>query len=340
MSKFLKILIAIIGLLILWIVTLCFRRAPIEQDLTNQVQAALNRPEFSQVDVSFEGRDGTLTGEVTSQALADEAEELAQKIWGVRVIHNQLMVPAEQPASFANLQGYFQNGKFVLSGVIPDEAMREKLIQLAEKVFGAGKVADQLSIDPSVQIPDFFEKAFTTFLGLKGIDEAGFSIWSDKFVLKGKVPTGEIKARLGAELANALAPLQVQNELQFETVAVSKPSLDELRKFFTANPVEFDFASSRLSNQARQILDRAFELINQVPEVNFEIEGHTDNIGSNDYNMRLGRARAISVRLYLLEKGIKPERLSVKAYGEQQPKATNDTEEGRQRNRRAEFRLK
>jgi OOP family OmpA-OmpF porin len=340
MSKTLKIILAIIGLIILWVLTLYFRRAPIEQDLINRVKATLNRPEFNQVAVSFQGRDGSLTGEVSSQLIADEAEQLAKKLWGVRVINNQLNVPVEKQMFFTNLQGYFQNGKFIFGGVIPDEAWRAKLIQLAEKAFGAGKLVDQLSIDPSVRLPDFFEKAFAAFLGLKGIDEAGFSIGADKFVLKGKVPTDEIKTRLGAELAKALAPLQVQNELQVISAAAAKPSLQDVQKFFSANTIEFDFGSSRLSSQSRQTLDRAFELINQVPEANFEIEGHTDNIGSDAYNLRLSRARAISVRLYLLERGIKPERLSVNAFGEKQPKANNDTEEGRQRNRRAEFRLK
>lgn len=340
MSKTLKILIAIIGLIILWVLTLYFRRVTIEQNLTNRVKTALNKAEFNQVAVSFEGRDGTLTGEVSSRALADEAEALAKGLWGVRIINSQLKVSVEITSVFATLQGYFQNGKFVLSGIIPDEAMRTKLVQLAEKAFGAGKVVDQLSIGPSVQLPDFFEKAFISFLGLKEIDEAGFSIDESKFVLKGKVPTDAIKSRLGAELTKSLAPLLVQNNLQVLAVAVSKPSLDELRTFFNNNTIEFKFRSSRLTNQARKILDRAFELIKQVPEAKIELAGHTDNIGSHEFNMRLGKARAISVRLYLLEREIEPERLTVKSYGEIQSKASNDTEEGRQRNRRVEFRLK
>lgn len=340
MSKTLKIILAIIGLIILWLFTLYFKRVPIEQDLTNRVTEVLTRPEFSQVAISFEGRDGTLTGEVSSRVLADEAEELAQKVWGVRIIDNQLTIAAEQSGTIAMLQGYFQDGKFVLNGVIPDEAWRTKLMNLAERTFGDGQVVDQLSINASVQIPDLFDKAYTAFLGLNGIDEAGFSMMPEKFILKGKVPNETIKIRLGTELTNTLMPLLVQNDLRVVVGEISQKSLEDLIKFFAANPIEFDFGSSRLTKQSRQILDRAFDLLKQVPEANFEIAGYTDNIGSSDYNMRLSRARAISVRLYLLEKGIQPERLSVKGFGEKQPKSTNDTEEGRQRNRRAEFRVK
>lgn len=340
MSKILKITIALIGLIILWVLTLYFRRAPIEQDLSERVKTALNRAEFSQVVVSFEGRDGTLTGKVSSQKLADEAESLAKTLWGVRIIDNQLASPAKEPAAIATLQGYFQNGKFVLNGIIPDEAWRAKLMHLAQKNFGPGKVVDQLSVDPSFKLPDLCERAFVVFLGLKGIEEAGFSHGADNFVLKGKVPSEEIKASLGTELVNATAPLSVQNDLQVVTDEVSKPSLENLTNFLAANPIEFNYGSSKLSSQARQTLDRVLELLKQVPNANFEIEGYTDNMGSDEYNMRLSRARAIAVRLYLLEREIPPERLSVNGYGEEKPKSANDTEEGRQRNRRVEFRLK
>ncbi len=339
MSKTLKIVIAIIGLLILWVLTLFFRRVPIEQDLSFQVEDVLNRADFSQVDVSFEGRDGTLSGEVSSSALADEAENLARELWGVRVIKNLLKVPTEIATVSANLQGYFQNGKFVLKGVVADEAIRTKLVQLAEKAFGAGNVVDQLSIDPSVQLPDFFEKAFTAFLGLKGIDEAGFSIGEDKFVLKGIVETDAIKAGLGAKLTEILAPLLVQNDLQVLAVEVSKPSIEELRSFFSSNPIEFEFNSTDLTAQSRQTSNRIVEMLQRNSETNIQIEGHTDNIGSNSYNMQLGQKRADSVKGYLVEKSISATRLNTKSYGETQPKASNDTEVGRQRNRRVEFKI-
>ena len=340
MSKSLKIIIAIIGLIILWLLTLYFRRVPIEQDLTYRVEEALSRSAFSQVDISFEGRDGTLSGEVSSQALADEAETLAKKTWGVRVVNDLVKVSAEQPAELAHLEGYFQDGKFVLKGVVPDEAMRVKLVQMAEKVFGAGIIVDQLTINPLVQLPDYLEKAFIAFLGLKGIQEAGFSIGDNKFVLKGKVGTDAIKASLGAKLTGMLAPLLVQNDLQVLAVEVSKPSLAELRSYFGSNPIEFAFNSASLNAQSRQTLNQIAEMLQQNTETNIEIQGHTDNIGSNGYNMKLGQKRANSAKGYLVKKSITAARLNTKSYGETQPKASNDTDAGRQRNRRVEFKIK
>jgi OOP family OmpA-OmpF porin len=340
MSKVFKIILAVLGLLILWVLTIYFRRASIEQDLTDRAKLALAQPEFSQVSVTFEGRDGTLTGEVGSQQLADEAETLAQKLWGVRTIKNQLTVPTEKSGTFATLQGYFQAGKFVLDGIVPDEATRQQLIKKTTAGLGEGKVLDKISVDPDVQLPERFHDAFTAFWGLKGVDEAGFSIGAGNFVLKGKVPTEELKNRLGAEVTKSLTPLQIQNELQVSSTPVAKPTSDELQKFFGSNVIEFELASSLLSSQSWKILDRAYELLKQSPQSSLEIAGHTDNSGPRDYNMHLSKSRAISVRLYLLEKEIAPERLSIAAYGETKPIANNDTEEGRQRNRRVEMRLK
>ena len=88
MNNISKAIIAIIILILLWGGTLYFRRGPIEQDLTANVKAALSRPEFSRVAVSFNGREGTLSGSVDSQNLRKEAEQLAHQYWGVRTIDN------------------------------------------------------------------------------------------------------------------------------------------------------------------------------------------------------------------------------------------------------------
>jgi OmpA-OmpF porin, OOP family len=75
----------------------------------------------------------------------------------------------------------------------------------------------------------------------------------------------------------------------------------------------------------------------EFPDKNITIEGHTDNIGTNEYNQKLSEKRAKSVRQYLIDKfGINGSRLTAVGYGEEKPIASNDTAEGRQTNRRVE----
>jgi OmpA-OmpF porin, OOP family len=77
--------------------------------------------------------------------------------------------------------------------------------------------------------------------------------------------------------------------------------------------------------------------MNENPKIVIELSGHTDNVGGNELNQKLSQDRADSVREYFIGKGIEPDRVASKGYGETKPVATNDNDEGRQRNRRVEF---
>ena len=84
-------------------------------------------------------------------------------------------------------------------------------------------------------------------------------------------------------------------------------------------------------------LDKLVKLLNAYPDATYMIAGHTDNVGKDADNQLLSENRAKAVVTYVVGKGIKAERLEAKGFGEAQPKATNDTAEGRQRNRRVEL---
>ncbi len=79
--------------------------------------------------------------------------------------------------------------------------------------------------------------------------------------------------------------------------------------------------------------------MNLKPNLVIEIGGHTDNVGDDKSNELLSQRRAESVKQYLVKKGVKPERVQTKGYGESMPIADNDSEEGRQKNRRTELKV-
>ena len=101
--------------------------------------------------------------------------------------------------------------------------------------------------------------------------------------------------------------------------------------------VLFGFDQSVLNAQAKQSLDKMVTVLNDYPETNIEVQGHTDNKGTEAYNEKLSRRRADAVVSYLRSKGISSSRLSTKAYGETAPKYSNDTADGAAQNRRVEF---
>lgn len=101
----------------------------------------------------------------------------------------------------------------------------------------------------------------------------------------------------------------------------------------------FDYGKETLRPTSLPELDRLVALLNSYPSMTIEIGGHTDNHGSLKFNTDLSEARAKSVVDYLVDKGISKSRLTYKGYAYLQPIATNDTEEGRQENRRVEFKV-
>lgn len=103
------------------------------------------------------------------------------------------------------------------------------------------------------------------------------------------------------------------------------------------NNIFFETGKSTLSPESRLELEKAIALMKQNPTMVIEVGGHTDSVGDDAMNMKLSHDRARSVRDYLIAGGIAPERVQAKGYGELNPIASNDTEEGRKANRRTEF---
>ncbi len=101
--------------------------------------------------------------------------------------------------------------------------------------------------------------------------------------------------------------------------------------------VRFDFDSARLRPESEATLREAIDVLRANPEVRVRLDAHTDSRGSDAYNLRLSGRRAESVRAFLLAAGIDSGRLEVKGWGESRPIASNDSDEGRQANRRLEI---
>jgi outer membrane protein OmpA-like peptidoglycan-associated protein len=101
----------------------------------------------------------------------------------------------------------------------------------------------------------------------------------------------------------------------------------------------FDYDKATLRSESISELNRLKRIMDDNPSMKIEIGGHTDSRGADEYNRRLSQDRAQSVVNYLIENGVSKDRLTYKGYGKSQPVATNDTPEGRQENRRVEFKI-
>jgi outer membrane protein OmpA-like peptidoglycan-associated protein len=120
---------------------------------------------------------------------------------------------------------------------------------------------------------------------------------------------------------------------------VSIKSMQESEQPVQLNNIYFDFDSYELKPESFSELDRLYKFLNDNPEIKVEISAHTDASGSDDYNLELSQKRAESVVNYLISNGISSDRLIAKGYGESQPIADNETEQGRALNRRVEMKI-
>lgn len=113
----------------------------------------------------------------------------------------------------------------------------------------------------------------------------------------------------------------------------------EIGEVVRLNNVFFDFNKFDLKPESFPELDRVVVFLNEYIALEIELSGHTDNIGTYEYNQKLSENRANAVAEYLFSKGITKNRITIIGYGETLPVDSNDSEEGRQKNRRVEFKI-
>ena len=119
-----------------------------------------------------------------------------------------------------------------------------------------------------------------------------------------------------------------------EVTAEVQNSLNEY-----ARTILFTTGKSSIKDESTPVLVDIISILNEYPNANFTIEGHTDSIGSVETNQKLSESRAQAVLKFLINGGINPSRLTAVGYGESKPIATNMYKDGRQKNRRVEINL-
>jgi len=135
------------------------------------------------------------------------------------------------------------------------------------------------------------------------------------------------QAEFDRRLANEQATHQVEiQRLQNENLKITMNS-----------EVSFDFNSSAVKPSFRSTLDKVSDILARYNRTHITIVGHTDNIGSDAYNQNLSLRRAQAVADYVESRGVQASRVRTEGRGESQPRASNDTEAGRQLNRRVEL---
>jgi peptidoglycan-associated lipoprotein len=115
--------------------------------------------------------------------------------------------------------------------------------------------------------------------------------------------------------------------------------VEDLMNRLMADEIYFDYDKATLTSKARDLLAQVGEILEKEPRLLVRIEGHTDERGTESYNMTLGAKRAQSVKEYLINYGVSDKRLSSTSFGEEKPKVFDSNEEAWSKNRRAAFKV-
>ena len=152
----------------------------------------------------------------------------------------------------------------------------------------------------------------------------------------GAVTGGVVGAAAGAIIGDYME--KQKQDLQKVPGADVRREGDKLIVTFN-EAILFDFNSYQLKEASQQNLMQTADVLVKYPDTDLEVEGHTDNVGSEAYNLRLSEQRADAVKIFLVAHGVDPSRLASKGYGETHPVATNENDAGRAQNRRVQLQI-
>ena len=245
-------------------------------------------------------------------------------------------------SSLRPLKVAFDNGKYRLTGTLPDEATKQQVLAKAKEVYGEGNFIDELKVG-GVSAPSWLSSALALFPFTKnGVTGGGLSAEGNSISLIGQVPTQADKDKIYADAVKASPNATINNLL---TIGSQKPMTEEqakvqvkLNEALAGKIVEFATNSDQLTDKGKAVLDELAPIIKDSTD-NLEIGGHTDNAGKPASNLSLSQRRAETVKKYLVGKGLDANRFTTKGYGQEKPIADNNTEESKQRNRRIGFQV-
>jgi len=229
-----------------------------------------------------------------------------------------------------------QPGQVLISGTVADEATKASVLARLREVYGADMVVDQISVG-QVSTPanwnGYVQKLITP--DLKTVSKGQLKIDGSNVSIKGEVASEAQRQKIAANVAASLNSTYTVNN----TLRVSAADQSVLDSALANRIVEFESGKATLTPKGRAILDEMVAALLKLKDRKVDIIGHTDNQGLRASNQGLSQARAEAVKAYLAAHGINSDLLSASGQGQDRPIASNDSADGRARNRRIEFRM-
>jgi len=281
--------------------------------------------------------------DVATETLATARDGLAAKLpagWVLNV--SQAEMQTQGPALFT--AEITEQGEARLSGVLPDETMRQTVQSLARAQIGA--TDGTLTLDPS--LPAGWAPRVMAGLDAMGLLERGeLTVTGEEIRLSGVSGDALAPEKAIAALADRLgAGAEYSLSISYGRLLdpdITLPSgalcVDRLNAVLLQSQIGFEPGGAGIVGDVGPMLDELRPILADCADYRIEIAGHTDAQGGDDSNLKLSRARATALLDRLRDEGLSVANIVANGYGETRPVAENDTEEGREANRRIEVTL-
>jgi len=325
--------------------------------LTGEVLTAKARKEAGILAQNIEGVDGVDNKLViASVAPVIKKDSIKKEIIKKEIIHDNIEMPKAEivekpkvvkvtvPSPYTINVIKKKDGKVTLSGYVADRSVHEKLVADAKGIFGDTNVFDELKeIEGSPEA--WYDSSKLGLDKLAVVEYGHFEISDNNFNFEGYVLEISKKDSLYESLKSNL------NNLYSGTFIITAPEpkvvevavvtcQTKFKELLSQNKIHFEYNKADIKTDSYELLEQLIIVAQGCPDAKITIEGHTDSDGSQDYNKKLSSKRADAVKQYLIQKGMDATKLEAIGYGEMRPIADNETNAGKEQNRRIEFNIK
>lgn len=352
-------MMSLIGLLALIVLGVIFGTRSIERGLQERIAATLQDRGLTELEVQVEGRDVLVFGDVPAEAHIEQVVAYVESLEGVVSLETNMRVvvprvPSEVEITSDPIIVTWDRSSVTVVGTASNQDNIDAIVSSLEGKVGSIDAAG-LTIREGIASERDWLSSFLQLTAkmydltpvgsvLANPDEGLFQVQAEFETRQersaARQEVQDIVSATTFDLTSALTYEDAPPPPKEEVVAELQETINEViggDELIDGKIVEFETNSDVITPVGLALLDEILEALRQFPDISIEIAGHTDDQGSDDYNLDLSRRRAEAVLAYVVANGESPDRFVVIGYGETRPRVDNTTAENRARNRRIEF---
>lgn len=314
----------------------------VDESIKAIVQLGGGSVTISNADITLIGTEGTAQGQF--DRVIGELETALPEAFALFAKLPETVDPNQGPPEFTATLS--PEGQLQIRGRLSNDSLRDVVDSYAKARFGSDKVYIATRIVDGLP-NDWATRVLTGLEALSGLSNGAVTVTPATVSIRGNTGNPDANGEIASLLATKLGEAQ-EFEIDVEYLkkldpVLGLPSADEcevgINEILLAGKISFEPGSATIDASTLDTMDKIGDLLQKCGELRLEIQGHTDSQGREEMNLALSQSRAQSVLNELRARRVPTSSFSAKGYGESQPIQDNETEDGREANRRIEFRL-